>query len=290
MSASEALLQHIVDYAGLFPPASLDMQTAVRKYQGYLGGEDAWMLGNFLVPAARLGEFRQAFEAICCGEQEHPWTISIVCTGELSTDTHSIQTFQEGAVFLAGFETRATDAKAAELALGALPTSHPRYIEFVPESAAAILPILAAKNARAKIRTGGVTPDAIPAVDTVAQFLPACTRERVPFKATAGLHLPIRGEHRLTENPDSQTATMHGFVNLFLAAALAFFGSEETAVTRTLSEEDPRAFTLDDDLIRWHDNSMTSDQLEQVRRSFAISFGSCSFDEPVAALRTLGWL
>lgn len=290
MSAAEALLTHIADYAGLFPPASLDMQTAVMNYQNYLGGDDAWMLGNFLVPAARLEEFRQAFESICCSEQEHPWTISIVCAGDLTNDSHFIDSFQEGAVFLAGFETRVADAKAAEQALSALPTNRPLYVEFVPESAAAVLPILAAKNARAKLRTGGVTPAAIPNVDAVAQFLLACACERVPFKATAGLHLPVRGEHRLTEDPDSQTATMHGFVNLFLAAALAFFGSEEPAVLRTLSEQDPGAFQLDDDLIRWHGHAFTSDQIEQVRRNFAISFGSCSFDEPVAALRELGWL
>jgi len=290
MSATEVLLTHIVDYAGLFPPAALHMQAAVTNYQNYLGGEHAWVLGNFLVLAARLEEFRQAFESICCGEQEHPWTISIVCSGELDNDATCIAQFQEGAVFLAGFETKAADAQAAEQALSALPTSHPRYIEFAPESAAEILPILAAKNARAKLRTGGVQPDAIPPVDAVAKFLLACARERVPFKATAGLHLPIRGEHRLTEDPDSPTVTMHGFLNLFLAAALACFGADESAVTRTLAEEDPRAFTMDDDLIRWHGQALTFDQLEQVRRSFAISFGSCSFDEPVAALRTVGWL
>jgi len=290
MSASEALLQHIIDYAGLFPPASLDMKAAVANYQNNLGGDDAWMLGNFLVPAARLDEFRQAFESICCSEQEHPWTISIVCAGELASDARSIDSFQEGAVFLAGFETKATGAQAADQALAALPTSHPRYIEFDPESAPAILPILAANGARAKLRTGGVTSEAIPPVETVAQFLLACARERVPFKATAGLHLPVRGEHPLTEDPASPVATMHGFLNVFLAAALACFGSEQPAVTRTLSETDLGAFTLDDDLIRWHDHTLTSDQLEQVRRTFAISFGSCSFDEPVAALRKLEWL
>ncbi len=290
MSAAQALLERIVDYAGLFPPAALDMESAVRNYQSYLNGDAAWMLGNFLVPATRLEEFRQAFESICCGEQETPWTLSIVCTADLANDMRLIESFQEGAVFLAAFETKASDANAAERALSALPASRPRYVEFAPEIAAEILPILAAKGARAKLRTGGVTPDSIPPVDPLAHFLLACGRERVPFKATAGLHFPIRAQHPLTPSPNSPTATMHGFLNVFLAAALAYFGAEERAVAATLSEENPAAFVPDDDVIRWHDNVLTSDQLEHVRRDFAFGFGSCSFDEPVAALRTLGWL
>jgi hypothetical protein len=83
---------------------------------------------------------------------------------------------------------------------------------------------------------------------------------------------------------------MHGFVNLFLAGALAFFGADERALVKTLSEEDASAFNLDDDVIRWHDNALIVDQLEQVRGEFAIGFGSCSFEEPVEDLKAMGWV
>ena len=35
MHAIQALMNELVDYAGLFPPASLDMEPTVRHYAGY---------------------------------------------------------------------------------------------------------------------------------------------------------------------------------------------------------------------------------------------------------------
>src|SRR5438045_204787 len=50
------LLAGIVDYAGLFPPARLPLEEAVRNFVRYGGESDAWMLGRFVLPAARLAE------------------------------------------------------------------------------------------------------------------------------------------------------------------------------------------------------------------------------------------
>lgn len=83
---------------------------------------------------------------------------------------------------------------------------------------------------------------------------------------------------------------MHGFVNVFLAGAQAFYGANEDALVQTLTEEDPAAFRLDDDVIRWHDNTLIADQIEKARSEFAISFGSCSFTEPVEDLKQMGWV
>jgi hypothetical protein len=287
MSVVRTLLAHVVDYAGLFPPAGLDMESAVRNYQDALGGENGWMLGAFVVPAPRLGVFVEAFEHVCCGEREQPWTLSVVCAGE--ADQRAVEEFQEGAIFLRSVESKTADRASAEAELRDLPASRFCYVEFPPERAPAILPMLAAKDGRAKLRTGGLKADAIPSVETVAGFLRACAAERVPFKATAGLHHPIRGLHLLSPEGAAR-ATMHGFINLFLGAALAWFGADETALWRTLEEEDATAFRVDDDVIRWHEHAMTADQLELVRRDFAISFGSCSFAEPVDDLTAMGWL
>lgn len=287
MSAARTLLKHVVDYAGLFPPAGLDMESAVRNYQDALAGEDGWMLGTFVVAAPRLGVFAEAFERVCCGEREQPWMLSVICADE--ADKRAVEEFQEGAVFLRSVEAKAADRASAEAALRGLPVSRFCYVEFPPERAPEILPVLAGRNGRAKLRTGGLTADAIPSVETVAGFLRACAAQRVPFKATAGLHHPLRGLHLLSPEGAAR-ATMHGFINLFLAAALAWFGAEETAVQRTLAEEDATAFRLDGEVIRWHEQAMTADQLEMVRRDFAISFGSCSFAEPVDDLRAMGWL
>jgi hypothetical protein len=67
-----------------------------------------------------------------------------------------------------------------------------------------IIPALKEGNARAKIRTGGVTADVIPSVEQIAEFLAACAEANVPFKATAGLHHPLRSVQQLRYEPGSR--------------------------------------------------------------------------------------
>ena len=57
------LLRDLIDYAGLFPPASLAMAQTAANYDAYLRSEENWILGRFIVPVARLGEFEEAFGA-----------------------------------------------------------------------------------------------------------------------------------------------------------------------------------------------------------------------------------
>jgi len=44
--AAGALLRDLIDYAGLFPPASLDMAAAVANYHSYLHSDWNWILGR----------------------------------------------------------------------------------------------------------------------------------------------------------------------------------------------------------------------------------------------------
>jgi len=144
--------------------------------------------------------------------------------------------------------------------------------------------MLAERGLRAKIRTGGVTNDAFPPAAQIAHFINRCAERGVPFKATAGLHHPIRCVKPLTYEPDAPTGTMHGFVNVFMAAALPQYA--ETIVM----EADARAFEFGDDAASWRGHSVTTEAIARVRSEFAISFGSCSFEEPIADLKELGWL
>src|SRR5215469_4447698 len=57
MSAVGMLLREAIDYAGLFPPAGLDLEATVRNYANYRAGCDAWALGRFVLPATKLAEF-----------------------------------------------------------------------------------------------------------------------------------------------------------------------------------------------------------------------------------------
>src|SRR5437763_3891487 len=49
-----ALLERLIDYAGMFPPATLACGDAVANYTRYRAGEHAWMLRWLVVGAAEL--------------------------------------------------------------------------------------------------------------------------------------------------------------------------------------------------------------------------------------------
>ena len=141
-----------------------------------------------------------------------------------------------------------------------------------------------------KVRTGGLAPENIPPSEEIADFLVRAARSKKPFKATAGLHHAIRAEHALTYAPDSPRAVMHGFVNVFTAATFAWQGAEPDTVLAVLNEKDPAAFALSGAALIWRGRSLSTALIQDARANFAHSFGSCSFEEPVADLRDWGWL
>jgi hypothetical protein len=148
-----------------------------------------------------------------------------------------------------------------------------------------------AAGARAKIRCGGVTPDLIPPVDRVAEFLRVCSDAGVGLKFTAGLHHPVRSVHPLTYEADAPRAMMHGFLNVFVAAGLLASGDlADLDLLAVLEETDPGAFRVGPEGVAWRDREVTVPGLDAARRTFARSFGSCSFAEPVDDLQKLGML
>src|SRR5271156_1999183 len=290
MSVIRALIAGMIDYAGLFPPAALDMKTVVRNYAQYADGEESWALGRLIVPVSRLSEFTDAFNEVCCDEREKAWLLSVLGSNDPIDNEARIAGFTQGAALIDTIELKTEELELAERLLSELPESLTAYIEFSPEKTSEMLPVLASHGARAKIRMGGVTPGSFPQSATVARFMIGCADAQVPFKATAGLHHPVRGIHPLTYDADSQSETMHGFVNVFLGAALAWLGKEEELIVATLNEESPQAFQFTEDTVRWHGNALTAGQIGSMRRDFGIDFGSCSFVEPIEELKALGWL
>lgn len=290
MSAIEALMTGLIDYAGLFPPAKLEMRKAVSNYREYRNSDDAWALGRFIVPASRLPEFAEMFNEVCCGEWEVAWLLSALISDNASEDAKRIADFAQGAVLIDALEVKAESVADVTAVLDVLPPELTAYVEVDPERADEILPVLANRRARAKIRTGGLTPDAFPESAAVAHFLVRCAAAKVPFKATAGLHHPLRGVRKLTYETTSPWGHMHGFVNLFMAAAYAYFAKDEPFVQAMLDEESPTAISVAEDGLSWRGQRLTTEEIEEVRREFAICFGSCSFTEPITELKALGWL
>jgi hypothetical protein len=291
--SARALLAGLVDYAGLFPPAARSMEDAVAEYARWRRSPQAWMLGRFVLPAGRLRDLARAADAhLPEPGTDEPWRLSALLGGEVHGDSSLVTSFNRshaGRAVVDAVELKAGSAEDAEAALEAIPGGLATFVE-VPlgDGLGPILAVLRRRGASAKARTGGVVPDAIPDPADVARFLAACASAGVPFKATAGLHHPVRAEHALTYEPGSPRGTTHGFLNVFAAAAFARAGAPASDLETVLREQDASAFRLDGDALAWRGLRVPADALAGARRDFAVSFGSCSFAEPVAELRALG--
>lgn len=311
-ATARALFSGLIDYAGLFPPAKLDMSLSAEAYARARMGGDEWILGRFICPLSRLEEFSKAAGAMLpgtlatSGYREHadeasPWLLSVIVDTDLPSAIEMIDGFNEhhsvadhGLARIDCLEMKVPGVGAIDEALDGIPEDIMPFFEFPPEvhrpggDCRGFVAALAGSKAAAKIRTGGVTPDAFPSCEAVAMFLHACAVADVAFKATAGLHHCTRGPHKLTYDPGSDRAVMHGFLNLFVAAALVRGARvEEDTTMRVLQETDARNFHLGEGTLGWTDRIVETMQVARVRESFALSFGSCSFDEPTGELRAL---
>jgi hypothetical protein len=281
----------LVDYAGLFPPASCSMAEAVSRYASYREGPDQAMLGRFVVAALRLEELGEEVVRAGLLAPRRPWELAVVFGAHHPDDLARIERFVSR--HPEGFVVRAVELKVAapgEVAVvaGRLDSRWEQYLE-VPHQPqyGELIRAIAEVGAGAKIRTGGTVPEAFPSPRVLTRFLLAVTRHGVPWKATAGLHHPWRGSSPLTYAPDSERHDMHGYLNVLLAAAVLRGGAEGEVAEAVLAESDPRAFVHDGDAIRWNGMRITLDDLAAARVDGFRGFGSCSFREPVDEL-TIG--
>jgi hypothetical protein len=291
---SRALLTELIDYAGLFPPAGLGMAEAVANYAAYQRRPDRWALGRLVVPVARLEEFEAALDRLAPPERLGTrWPLTAIVGPDPAADRAAVDRFRErhlnGGPAVEALEVRVASAPQIDQFTAALHGREELYCEL---PLAAGLPGLAAAvkrgGARAKLRTGGVKPADFPAPEAVLAFLAACRAEALPFKATAGLHHPVRGPAPLTYEPGSPQATMYGYLNLILAASLLWEGRPEASALAVLTAEDRHGLRLQAEWVDWSGVRITTGEIVRVRRDFLISVGSCSFTEPLTEIGEVG--
>jgi hypothetical protein len=316
--ALRAFLEGLIDYAGLFPPACLDLDPALRNYARYRTGPDAWMLGRFIVPVTQLGALDAHAELF---REDPPFRFSVLARPAEAADARVLfvedvetarrwEAKHQGRVAADRFELRlppalAEDGQALGDLFGALDEAfskregepargffevdllgegYAQGVETAAEAAARHNRRAGRDAAGLKFRCGGVTPDAFPVPGVLAHALLACRDAGVPFKATAGLHHPVR------HFSDEVGAPMHGFLNVFGGAALASaHGFDRLALPRVLCDEDAADFRFEGGGSWWTGEwFVPAEVVAEVRARFATSYGSCSFDEPREDLRALG--
>jgi hypothetical protein len=296
MNAIRVLLRNSIDYAGLFPPAGLPMSQAAANYARYRADDAAWALGRFILPASRLPELAAiAQEHFPVQPDTHPWRLSVLAGPDLENDLDQVATFNHryasagsAPATVDTLELKASSVGGIEDTMHRIPGRLQVYFEVpIDQDPAQLIGAIARQGAGAKVRTGGITREAFPRTSDLVRFLQTCIRARVPFKATAGLHHPLRAEYRLTYAPDSASGVMFGFLNLFLAASFLRTGMSQDQASRVLEETSPQVLQVDDGWISWRDHRLGREVLRDVRENVLHSFGSCSFTEPIGELEGL---
>lgn len=288
------LLSEIIDYAGLFPPSALSMPEAVINYATYKNSNYKWMLGRFIVPVGRLEEFLESAGEFISRDAES-WKLSVLAGEDIYASVRKIEEFNaENAprAVCDAIEVKADSADEIEKITEAIPPQIQTYFEIPIGTELAELAVnLALKDKRAKIRTGGTTREAFPPAKMIVRFIRTCMAANIAFKATAGLHHPIRCYKPLTYEAGAPEGMMNGFINLFLATGFARAGFKPSILEEILEDEFEESFEFDDNGVLWRqEHFLSTSQLKYVREKSIISFGSCSFEEPIADLQEIGLL
>jgi hypothetical protein len=298
LPAVRTALSHLIDYAGLFPPAKLAVRPALDEFRAACAGPAAWMLGRFIVQTTRLDELRDAAAGerfalsaiVDAGSDSRTW----FAAAQRLADKLAVARRSDAALDIACLEVPlpalASRRETYDAAIGqfaALAERYglrdlPIYVE-VPRDArflehlAGTMAALARHRLGAKIRCGGVTPEAFPSVAEVAAFVGAARVEGVPFKATAGLHHPLR-------HVDAATGFhMHGFLNVLAASVFAGkSGADE--LEQVVGLEDAAAVRFSDAGLQWGKRTASIEEIAAAREHGFVAYGSCSFSEPVEDL------
>ena len=311
-----ALLNQVLDYAGLFPPAKLPLSDSLRIYlRAKKTSPHQWMLGRIVCPVAQLPDLldlarghpdaSRHLQVAALGKQADDATAFVP---QIEKDVKAIKSFctnfgRRDAVDM--YEVAVPNVKPLVSALFMIPTAAtelgraglPVFFE-VPrvetwrddvDAACNLVSDLRLMNAAAgvglKLRAGGLTAEAFPSDEQVACFIDRCRSANVVWKATAGLHHPRR------HWDEALKVWHHGFLNVFIAGILAQVHSlGEADLATILADREGQEFKFQADSIAWKNWSCTTAQIVACRTGVATAFGSCSFDEPCDELRAMGLL
>lgn len=323
ISSFKTFMEEIIDYAGLFPPADLSLDTSIQKYSSYRKSKDAWMLSRFIIPAARLSELEPYRETRF--QEGVPFAFSVLGKG-----TETVSEYREQVQDVIRDVEQFHDVHGDRVTTGILEIKLPREAVFAsdPEllidiynetaerfDTSAKLPnylffegffeenwqkeislVLEVMNQHNqefegntlqelgfKLRCGGIEAHMFPSVEQVAYTLNRAREYNLPMKCTAGLHQPIR------HYANSVQTEMHGYFNIFGGAMLGYaYNLSDEVLAEVIREQDPEHFSFTDEGFHWKDMTVSTEEIAELREVALISFGSCNFDEPREDLKKLG--
>jgi len=297
------LLAKSIDFAGVFPPASLSLSETLATFNRYLHGRESWIVGSIVLPINRLSEVTSLLDgtpfrltAIPQRTEEPELWLS-----RLEEDCGHLQRFlvDNPQVAVQALEillpSTSKDTEIADRIEELVPfvNGHRVFLElpagdesFQERLRATIVALERHRTANwgLKLRMGGPTPSAVPSVSLVADVLATVRDHGIPIKFTAGLHHPLR------HWDNDLGVAMHGFINVLLAALFAYACRLPSKnIEAILSDERSKDFVFNGNVARWLDLPLRTELIEDLRRQ-VVGFGSCSVEEPLHDLRMLGWV
>lgn len=297
LDARTASFGALIDYAGVFPPASLSVADAVTDYRRVRRSDDRWTIGRFLIRATQL----EQLGAVATGQftrGEKPWDVSVIfdaSPGACATMAADFHAEMAPVMRVSAAEVKMPDTiDGVEDLLDTVAIIDPDVSTFVEvsdqfplrdqlESIETSLRVTGSTGG-AKIRCGGVTPDLFPTVERLAGFIWEASLSSLPFKATAGLHQPIR------HHDDALDVWRHGFVNILVASVAADAGEDRETVEAIVGETESDAFEISATAARWKDVVLPGSAVRRSRTHGFTAYGSCDADEPLEALTDYGFL
>lgn len=319
LKSVEAFTENLIDYAGLFPPAKLPLKEALNNYLKYKTESYNRILSKFICPAKLLPDLENLINNNLSNKD---LSISI-----LGTSGNNLKDFKKNFEddinywnnFISKFENIATtksfeikfpeglianyDSKEISDLINYISNniknkiSQPAFLFFEgfmgsdwKKNIKSLIDGINISNEKEinfgfKLRTGGENPEAFPTPEQIAFTIRECLDRSVPMKCTAGLHHPLR-------QYDKATGTMmHGFINVFGAGIIAMrHNISDIGLKEILSDENPANFIFTNEYFSWKDWRMQIEDITFARKDLIISFGSCSFDEPIDDLKSLNLL
>jgi len=276
-------VQKLVDYAGLFPPAALELGPSLEAYRRYQQSAGSFLLGRFICPARSLGDLAQLVN-----DQDAFLLSALLDAPEELDALHDFHEQVSSKVRVDTVETRWIGAEQGQRWLRRW--NYSLFFEVAPEQAhqAGALAQTSGGRVGLKLRTGSVKAEGFPSYEAIGKFLYAAHQVKVPYKFTAGLHHARNGVYPLTYEPDSGHAPMLGFVTIFGVACLHASGQiSEAEIAEALNDG---AIEVDGLGLHWRDRTCNLAQIQEFRTQAGRSFGSCSFEEPYQELTEIGWI
>lgn len=310
-------LTGIIDYAGLFPPANLHLNEAFANYLKYRKDKYSFMLSRFICPVKLFKEL----------EGLNPDSDEVIYLSVLGRGGYNIRDFTEnlnediglwknfskstGKRFVTDtFEIKLPDELITDHKSGIVS----EFIDSISEKIRSEFenPVLMffeghigtewQKNIKClteginihnknhpdsgfKLRTGGIESYSFPEPRQIAFAIRECLDRSVRMKCTAGLHHPFR-------HFDKTIGTkMHGFINVFGTGIIAMrHNISDAGLKEILTDENPDNFIFTDEYFSWKNWDINISEIELARKDLMMSFGSCSFEEPVEDLKNLNLL